>query len=65
MTLLVEYETLVGGGEEIHRVVWDGPYLTVKTRGGNRVLVAPNGETVMHVSDLDESYRIQGEVRFG
>lgn len=65
MTVLLEYEQLVGGGKEVKRVVEDVNYLTIMSRGGSEVIVTPKGETVGHLDAMGENYRIVGEVRLG
>lgn len=65
MTVLLQYhEVVLDNTMEVKRVVFDGAYLTITSRGGDRVVVTPEGDTLMHVADLGQEHRIVGEVRF-
>lgn len=64
MTAIIEYNRLPDGGWEAHRIVQDAMYFRITERDGTPVIVDPAGDTVMHLSDLDETYKIYGEIRF-
>lgn len=64
MTAIIQYNRLPDGGWEAQRIHWDGMYVTITERGGQAVLVSPAGETLMHLSDLGEEYKVYGEIRF-
>lgn len=69
MTAIIEFNRLPGGHWEVQRVHETAMYFTITMRGGEPVVVNPQGETVFHVAELagespGTDYKILGELRF-